>query len=356
MSVFAQPDFASHEQVVFAADAATGLKAILAIHDTRRGPALGGCRYWAYGDEDAAIRDALRLSHGMTYKAAVADLPLGGGKSVILAPPGGDPGAKPDGLMAAMGRAVDRLGGRYIIAEDVGTSPADMAEIARETGHVVGLAPEDGGRGDPSPVTARGIFAGLRAAVAYRTGKDDLTGLTVAVQGLGHVGRALCGLLHEAGAGLVVTDLREAAVAEAVESLGARAADPHAILSEPVDVLAPCALGAVIDDTSVARLRAGIVAGAANNQLAEARHGLALRERGILYAPDYVLNAGGLIHVAADHFRHDADWVAGRLDGIAATLTEIFRRADRDGVATSAAADRLAEDRLREADAAALAA
>jgi len=356
MSVFAQPDFAAHEQVVFAAEPTTGLRAIIAIHDTRRGPALGGCRYWRYGDEDAAVHDVLRLSRGMTYKAAVADLPLGGGKSVVLAPPGDDPAVKPPGLMAAMGRAVDRLGGRYVVAEDVGTSPADMREMRSATGHVVGLETADGGRGDPSPVTAGGVFAGLQAALAYRTGREGLAGLTVAVQGLGHVGWALCERLHAAGARLVVADLRPSVVADAVGAFGARACAADAIVAEPADVLAPCALGDVFDDDTVQRVQATVVAGAANNQLAEARHGAALRERGILYAPDYVLNAGGLIHVAAEHLGQDDAWVTAKLDGIATTLTEVFRRADQDGIATSAAADRLAEDRLAAAGKAAMAA
>ncbi|NBB82916.1 MAG: amino acid dehydrogenase, partial [Alphaproteobacteria bacterium] len=207
MAVFDLADFDAHEQVVFAADADSGLRGILAIHDAGRGPALGGCRIWHYGDDAEAVRDALRLSRGMTYKAAVADLPLGGGKSVILADTPDLAAAKTPARLRALGRAVDRLGGRYVIAEDVGTSPEDMAIVAGETDHVVGLAPERGGRGDPSPVTARGVFEGLKAAVAWRLGDGDLAGRLVAVQGLGHVGWHLCDRLHRAGARLVVADL-----------------------------------------------------------------------------------------------------------------------------------------------------
>jgi len=345
MAVFDLDDFDGHEQVVFAADPESGLQAILAIHDTGRGPALGGCRMWRYRDDVEAVRDALRLSRGMTYKAAVADLALGGGKSVILAPEGAiaDRGA----LFRALGQAVDRLGGRYIVAEDVGTSPDDMADVAEETAHVVGLAPERGGRGDPSPITARGVFTGLKSAVAWRLGRDDLDGVTVAVQGLGHVGWHLCTCLKDAGARLIVADIDVARTERAREELGAVVMAPAAIVGAEADVFAPCALGAVIDDKSVPRLAAKVVAGAANNQLAENRHGAALKARGILYAPDYVINAGGLIHVAAERFGHDAAWEEEKVAGIGRTLTEIFQTADREGLPTSTAADRVAEKRFR---------
>lgn len=344
MSVFAHRDFDQHEQVVFAADPETGLKAIIAIHDTTNGPALGGCRMWAYPTEEEAIRDALRLSRGMTYKAALAGLPLGGGKSVIIGDARRD---KTPALMEAMGRAVENLKGRYIVAEDVGTSVEDMAAIRRHTTHVVGLPAESGGSGDPSPQTALGCFMGIMAAVEYGGRKGGLDGLTVAVQGLGHVGRHLCRLLADAGARLVVTDIREDAVADAVASFGARAVALDEIHAVEADVFAPCALGAILNDATIPQIRARIVAGSANNQLAEARHGAALRRAGILYAPDYVVNAGGLMQVAAERSGADAATLRRQVEGIRETLHGIFSRADRDAIATSQAADRIAEERFR---------
>lgn len=342
VDVFDAPAFDGHEQVVFAADRASGLRAIIAIHDTRRGPALGGCRYWQYAHERAALTDVLRLSRGMTFKAVMADLPYGGGKSVMLADPRNP---KSPLMLAALGRAVERLGGRYIIAEDVGTSPADMERIRTETGHVAGLA--DGG-GDPSPVTAYGVFRGIHAAVRHALDGADLEGLTVAVQGLGHVGYNLCRYLHGAGARLVVTDLRATNMERVADEFGAEAVATSAIIGVKADVFAPCALGSVIDDRTADALRVRVVAGAANNQLAEGRHGAALSARGILYAPDYVINAGGLIniHHERDPAGYDRDRALAHVARIENTLDEVFDRALYDGVPPDVAADRMAEERL----------
>ncbi len=353
MSVFSAQDFDEHEQIVFAADAETGLRAIIAIHDTSRGPALGGCRMWNYDSEEEAIRDALRLSRGMTYKAAIANLSLGGGKSVII----GDPRTqKTPELLRSMGRAVENLKGRYIIAEDVGTGVEDMSHIRAETRYVTGLAPEQGGTGDPSPSTALGVLMGVRAAVDYQSKHKNLSGLRVAVQGLGHVGFHLCRYLAAEGAELTVTDIREDSVQQAVEAFGATAVSTDEIFDADVDVFAPCALGAILDDDTIPRLKAGIVAGSSNNQLAEARHGDALRQRGILYAPDYVINAGGLIQVAGEHEGKGRDQVARKIKGLYDTVLDILRRADRQNISASLAADRIAEERFRRHRAAKLAA
>ena len=351
MSVFTHPEFDGHERVVFAHDEASGLRAIIAVHNTSRGPALGGCRLWRYPGEAEALTDVLRLSRGMTDTSALAGLPLGGGKSVVMA----DARAlqadreRAEALFRALGRAIEQLGGLYTAAEDLGTGVAELELVGRETRHVAGVA--QGQVGDPSPYTAYGVFRGLQAAVRHRLGRDDLTGLRVAVQGLGHVGQGLCARLAEAGARLLVADLDEARVAAAVERFGAEAVAPRDILAANCDILAPCALGAVLDDDSIAHLKAGIVAGAANNQLAEPRHGELLRRKGVLYAPDYVINAGGIIAVAYEAGRQGARFERERalahIDRIHDTALEIFARAEREGIATSTAADRLAEERFR---------
>jgi leucine dehydrogenase len=347
MSVFAARDFAGHEQVVFAHDPATGLKAIIAIHNTARGPALGGCRMWSYASEDDAVTDALRLSRGMTYKAAVADLALGGGKSVII---GDSRQHKTPALMQAMGRAVERLAGRYIIAEDVGTNTADMTEIRKHTRNVVGLATESGGSGDPSPATAWGCFLGLKQAVKHHLKTDDLRGVRVAVQGLGNVGQHLCHLLHEAGAKLIVADIRAEFVQKMVEQCHAVAVTPESIIAAEADVFAPCALGAIINDRSLDQLKVKVVAGSANNQLEQAKHGDALMSKGILYCPDYVINAGGLINVSYEQLSGPGGYVREKayshIERIAPTLQMIFEVSQQQGIATSTAADRLAEQRL----------
>jgi len=340
MAVFAHPEFDDHRQVVFCHDPAVGLRAIIAIHNTNRGPALGGCRMWPYASEAEAITDVLRLSRGMTYKAAMADLPLGGGKSVII---GNSKTDKTPELFRAFGRFVDSLGGQYIVAEDVGTTVPDMDIVREVTEHVAGLSGE---AGNPSPSTAHGVFIGIEAAVAHKLGRNSVRDLTVAVQGLGSVGYGLCRYLAEAGAKLIVADIDSAAVARAKSEFSARAAAPDQILAADAEVVAPCALGAVINDASIADLKAVIVAGAANNQLAESRHGQALMERGVLYAPDYVINAGGLLDVARFPLHIDIEAARGKLHQIRDTLLEIFRRADREGRPTNIVADRIAEERF----------
>lgn len=343
MSVFESPSFDNHEQVVFCRDEKSGLKAIIAIHNTNRGFALGGCRMWNYASEEEAITDVLRLSRGMTYKNALADLPWGGGKSVIIGDSRKD---KSPALMQAMGRFVNRLAGNYVIAEDVGTSPADMAEIAKETTFVKGI--EDEG-GDPSPGTAYGVFRGIQASVQERLGKNTLDGVSVAVQGLGHVGYDVAQQLHKAGARLWVTDINADAVAKARNELGAEAVDLDKIYDVDADVYAPCALGATINDDTIPRLKVRVVAGAANNQLAEDRHGYDLMERNILYAPDYVINAGGVIHVYHQGPDFDEKVTMDHVARIGNTLLEIYARAKVDGLPPHEAADRLAEERFMAA-------
>lgn len=349
MSIFQSIDFSEHEQVVHVADPAGGLRAIIAIHSTALGSAIGGCRILPYADEASALRDVLRLSQGMTLKAAVAGVPFGGAKMVVMADA---KRGKSRALLRAVGIAIERLGGRYITGEDVGTTVDDMAEIKTTTDYVMGLPERLGGSGDPSPSTALGCFVGIQAAVRHRLGADSLDGIRVAVQGLGNVGWNLCLLLAGAGAKLVVTDVRTELVEKAIRTFKAEPVpSPDGICRADVDVFAPCALGAVIDDTTVPALKAVIVAGAANNQLAdEARHGRMLRERGILYAPDYVINAGGMIQLALErHKGFDRAEVDGRVRDIGDTLSGIFERADRAGLPTSLAAGVLAQARLDEA-------
>lgn len=335
-------EFDDHQQVVFCNIPSCGLKAIIAIHDTTRGPAVGGCRMWPYRSRAEALEDALRLSRGMTYKAAVAELPFGGGKSVIIGDPRTD---KSERLFRALGVCIDKLAGRYVVAEDVGTSLADMEWVRKQTRHVAGIA--EGGGGDPAPATAHGVYHGIRAAVRHRLGRDSLDGIAVAVQGLGHVGALLCRLLAADGARLTVADIDDRALRCAVEGFGAVAVAPEAIYDAEVDVLAPCALGAVINDDTVPRLAAAIVAGSANNQLARDRHGAALGARGILYAPDYVINAGGIINIAHEGPGYRRAEAFAHVARIHDTLMTLFARADADGVPTNQAADRLAEERFR---------
>jgi leucine dehydrogenase len=346
MSVFQSVDFSEHEQVVHVADQAGGLRAIIAIHSTALGSAIGGCRILPYADEASALRDVLRLSQGMTLKAAVAGVPFGGAKMVVMAD--ARRGKNP-ALLRAVGTAIERLGGRYITGEDVGTTVDDMAEIKTTTDYVMGLPERLGGSGDPSPSTALGCFVGIQAAARHRLGADSLDGIRVAVQGLGNVGWNLCLLLSHAGAKLIVTDVRTELVEKAVCAFKAESVpSPDGIYRADVEVFAPCALGAVINDTSLPALKAVIVAGAANNQLAdEGRHGRMLREHGILYAPDYVINAGGMIQLALERDKgFDHAEVDGRVRAIGDTLSGIFERADRAGIPTSRAARELAQARL----------
>lgn len=344
MTVFSHPEFDAHEQVCFQHDAKSGLRAIIAVHNTRLGQALGGCRMWPYVSEDAAVTDVLRLSRGMTYKAAMAGLPRGGGKSVIIGDPRHDKSAA---LIDAMGRFVEAQGGRYVIAEDSGTNVDDMRRMAAITRHVGGLADAsaaDGRTGDPSPATARGVFIGLQAAVRFALQRDGLAGLRVAIQGVGNVGYRLARQLAAAGAQLWVTDMHRPAVDRCVAELGATAVAMDAIHALDVDVFAPCALGAALNDRTIPEIRAHIVAGAANNQLAAPRHDHALRARGILYAPDYVINAGGIIDIHYEGPAYDAAAVRAHLERIGSTLADIFERARTEARPTGEVADLMARE------------
>ncbi len=338
--VFNEINFDDHEQVVFASEAKSGLKAIIAIHNTKLGPAMGGCRMWNYATEAEALRDALRLSRGMTYKNAVAGLPIGGGKSVIIANPKTD---KSPALFEALGEALERLGGRYVTAEDVGTSPADMAHVAGKTKYVAGL----GDRGDPSPYTALGCFVGAQAAVKHHLKRDSMEGLVVALQGLGHVGYDYARQLRAAGARLIVADIDQAALQRAKDELGAEVVSTDAIYDVPADIYAPCALGASLNPDTLSRLQATIVAGAANNQLASADMGEVCRQKGILYAPDFVINAGGIIKVCYEYMNTPEDGMDAHVRRIGDTLAEVFARADAEGLPTSVVADRIAEARFK---------
>ncbi|WP_152205712.1 Glu/Leu/Phe/Val family dehydrogenase [Marinobacter changyiensis] len=349
MTVFTHPEFDNHEHLSFYCDPDTGLRAIIAVHNTSRGPALGGCRMFPYASDEEALRDALRLSRGMTYKSALAGLNLGGGKSVII----GDPREhKSEALLEAMGRFINQLGGLYIAAEDSGTSVADLKVMGRQTAHVAGIAERLGfdGRpstGDPSPATAYGTFVGLQAAVRHKLGRSDLEGVKVAIQGIGNVGYRLARHLKEAGAKLWVYDLHQDQMERAVDELGATAASADEILNLPVDVVAPCAMGAVLNDDSICRLQAPIVAGAANNQLASPRHDNALWNRGILYAPDFVINAGGIIDVYYERQGPDPQAVRRHVEAIGNTLDEIFARSANEGLPTGVIANQLAEERFK---------
>ncbi|HTJ22671.1 MAG TPA: Glu/Leu/Phe/Val dehydrogenase [Gemmatimonadaceae bacterium] len=330
-----------HEQLVLCQDSATGYRGIIAVHSTVLGPALGGTRFWSYATDEDAIVDALRLARGMTYKNAVAGLNLGGGKSVII---GDNKTADREMLFRAHGRFVESLGGRYITAEDVGTSTADMDYVHMETDYVTGLA---GRSGDPSPVTAHGVFRAIQASARERWGSDDLSTRVIALQGCGHVGYYLAKELHETGAKLVVTDIDPERVKRVVNEFGARGVSSDEIYTVQADIFAPCALGAIINDKTIPALKVEIVAGAANNQLLEERHGDELDRRGIMYTPDYVANAGGVINVYSEL----AGWTSARsfrkADEIYETVLKVFEIARSEKIPTYLAADRLAEQRIR---------
>jgi leucine dehydrogenase len=342
MQMFERIQEHDHEQVVFCYDPTSGYKGIIAIHNTTLGPALGGTRVWNYATDEEALIDALRLSRGMTYKSAAAGLNLGGGKAVII----GDPKMKRrEMVFRAHGRFVESLNGRYITAEDVGTSVEDMDYVQMETSFVSGLA---GRSGDPSPVTAYGTYRGMKATAKAKFGSDSLQGLTVAVQGLGHVGYYLCGYLAEEGAKLIVTDIDAERIRRVVDEFGAKAVAPDEIYGVEAAIFAPCALGAIINDRTLPMFRFDVIAGAANNQLAEARHGEMLEEKGILYAPDYVINAGGVINVYGELHEWSAERSKRKAGEIYDTLEELFELAKSEGIPTQAAADRLAERRIQQ--------
>ena len=339
--------FKDHEQVIYLHDKETGLKAFIAVHDTSLGPAAGGCRMWNYDNEVDALNDVLRLSRGMSHKNAVAGLKLGGGKAVIM---GNSKTDKTEDLLRAFGRMIDGLGGKYISAEDVGISVEDMEIVAGETKYVAGLNIGDHASGDPSPFTATGVYVGLKAAVKHKLGKDSVEGLTVAVQGVGHVGYYLCKHLHEAGAKLLVSDINQDALDRVVREFDAEVVGLDEIIGADVDVFAPCALGAVVNDDTIDQIKATIIAGAANNQLARDDHGQALMDRGILYAPDYVINAGGIINIAAEtRGEYDVDWVNAKVDGIADSLRVIFERSISEDLPTNKIADELAHEIIHKA-------
>jgi leucine dehydrogenase len=346
MSVFEELEKDSHEEVVFGYDKDAGLKAIIAIHNTSLGPALGGTRMWPYESESEALKDVLRLSRGMTYKAALAGLNLGGGKAVII----GDPEKeKNEILFRAFGRLVEGLHGRYITAEDVGTTPCDMEWVRAETKYVTGIDEAHGGSGDPSPVTARGVYSGIRACVEEVLGKKSLKGIRVAIQGAGHVGLNLTEILKRDGAVVYISDIHSERVKTAVEKYGAIEVDPDKIYSLDMDIFAPCALGAVINDKTIEMFNCRIIAGAANNQLDdEVRHGRMLMEKKILYAPDYAINSGGLINVENELEGYNRKRACAQAEGIYDIIKSIIELSREEGIPTNMASNRIAEMRIEK--------
>lgn len=348
MSVFDHKEFDKHEQVEFFTDKSTGLRAIIAIHNTKLGPSLGGCRMWPYVDSAEALTDVLRLSKGMTYKAAMAKLDLGGGKAVIIGNPRKD---KTSQSMACMGKFVEQMGGRYIIAEDSGISVDDIHKMAENTKHVSGVNAKyhyDGGEadGNPAPSTAYGVFIGLKESVKYKYG-TNLQGVRVAIQGMGHVGYRLARHLHREGAKLFVSDIYQDSVDRAVEEFAATAVSPDALFDLDVDVYSPCALGASINRDSVDKIKAKVIAGAANNQLENNDFGTILKQKGILYAPDYVINAGGVIDIYHQRILSTATAMRSHIEGIGQTLKEIYAQADANDSSTNQIANTIAEQRFR---------
>jgi leucine dehydrogenase len=341
MDMFADIQSMGHEQVVLCHDASCGYLGVVAIHDTTLGPALGGTRFWNYKSTDEAITDALRLARGMTYKSAVAGLALGGGKSVIV---GDNKRRDHEALFRAHGRFIETLGGRYITAEDVGTSPDDMELVRLETDHVAGLM---GHSGDPSPVTSYGVYKGMKAAAKFRWGSDSLEGKTIAVQGAGKVAYYLCQHLKEEGASIIVTDIDAEKVKRVVKEMGAKAVAPDEIYDQKADVYAPCALGATVNDETLKRLKVEVIAGGANNQLAEERHGDELERKGITYAPDYVINGGGVINVYGELHGWTMQQAKKKAGEIYDTIHRVLEMAKQEGIPSYQAADRVAEQRIR---------
>ncbi|MAP96287.1 MAG: amino acid dehydrogenase [Ponticaulis sp.] len=345
--MFDLPSFDAHEGVHAFHDEATGLRAIIAIHSTALGPAAGGCRMWDYADSQLMMRDALRLSQGMSFKNAMADLPLGGGKAVIW---GNSKTDKTPDLFRAFGRAIESLQGKYWTAEDVGLSPKDLAYSREETRYVAGLDEGQAASGDPSPVTAEGVYRGIRAAVNVVFGSDDLDGRTVAVQGVGHVGADVVRKLCAAGAEVMIADIAEQELRALSDETGAKIVPTDEILFQNVDVVSPNALGGIINEVSIGKLNCQIVAGGANNQLYAPDMGDALHQRGILYAPDYVINGGGIINVAAEiSGNYDRSWVDAKLDRLGETLKEVFDRSKQSDIATNRIADDMARSRIAAA-------
>lgn len=352
MTLFDSPSFMGHEGVHAFADAKTGLKAIVAVHSTARGPAVGGTRMWNYGSAAEALEDVLRLSRGMSYKNAIADLEMGGGKSVII---GDSRSQKTPELFQAFGRCVDQLGGRYYAAEDVGVSVSDIEEARKTTEYVVGLNQGPAASGDPSPVTAEGVFRSTLLVARRLWKQDDLTGLTIALQGIGHVGGYLADKLANAGARLIVTDVNQPLLEEVAARTSAEVVAPDAIYDVKADIYAPCALGATLNAQTIDRITARAVVGAANNQLATAEIGEELFRRGVLYAPDYVANGGGIINVASElrarqtGGAYDPQWVEGKLSRLIETLEEVLERSVAENRPTHQIADAIAEARINAA-------
>lgn len=345
--VFGQPSFNNHEQVVFCQDKDTGLKAIIGIHNTVLGPALGGTRMWNYASEWEALNDVLRLSRGMTYKAAVTGLSLGGGKAVIM---GDAKTQKTPELMRKFAEFVNSLGGKYITAEDVGMETADMDLVREVTPYVTGISEEKGGSGNPSPVTAYGVYMGMKAAAKQKYGTDVLTGRKILVQGTGHVGETLISYLVKEDAQVIITDINKDRMLDVKNKYGVSIFDGDAIYNADIDIYAPCALGATLNDVMVNNLKAGVVAGAANNQLAdEVKHGLILKERGIVYAPDFLINAGGIINVYAEIEGYGKDEIMRRTQNIYNTTLEILTYAEKNHCTSHAAALQVAQNRIDKA-------
>jgi len=340
MEILEKKTNGEHEKVFIGRDPAIGYHGIIAIHSTVRGPAVGGTRVWNYANEDDALTDALRLSRGMTYKNALPALPLGGGKAVVI---GDNKTLDRDAIFSAHGRFVETFGGDFITAEDVGTSPSDMEIVRRETRHVAGLL---SGTGDPSPFTARGVFRAMQAAAKHAWKSEELSGVTVALQGCGNVGYNLAKNLHEAGAKLIVSDVDPQKTLRLVQEFDAVVVESEQILGVSADIFAPCALGAVINDQSIPKLHAQIVAGAANNQLLEDRHGETLKERGILYVPDYAANSGGVFSGCVGVLGWKPEHVAKKVDEIYNTVLNILELAESENISTNKAADRIAENNL----------
>lgn len=333
-----------HEQVVFCNDPHSQLKAIIAIHNTTLGPALGGTRMWKYNSDDDAVVDALRLSRGMTYKAAISGLNLGGGKAVII----GDPSLKGEALWRRYGKFVNSLNGKYITAEDVNTSATDMEYIYQETKHVTGIPEYMGGSGDPSPFTAYGVFVGMKACAFKRWGYDDLNGKKVMVQGVGHVGQYLVGHLVNAGAKVYITDINQERIKETIDKYNVEFVEPKDMLNIDIDIYAPCALGATINSETIPQLKCSIIAGAANNQLAEEKiHGRELIEKGIIYAPDFLINAGGLVNVAAEAGgSYNQEKVTKDVEKIYGRILDIFKLTEDENITAQEAAMKIAQKRI----------
>ncbi len=343
MNLFENVGEMGHEQVVFCHGKDPDIKAIIAIHDTSLGAAMGATRLYPYVNEEAALKDALRLSRGMTYKAACANIPVGGGKAVIIS----KVEHKTDDLLRAYGRFVESLNGRFITGQDVNLTPEDVRTISQETKHVVGVEEKSGG---PAPVTAWGVFLGLKAAASFQLKTQSLEGVRVAVQGLGNVGKNLCQHLYENGAKLFVTDISPERSEEVKRLYGATVVAPEEIYSQNVDIFSPCALGGILNDQTIPKIRASIIAGAANNQLGQEQiNGQMLTDKGILYSPDYVINAGGLINVYNEMIGYNEEKAFQQVENIYETLLEIFARAQEQGITTNAAAMQLAEDRIKNA-------